>query len=267
MGFLDPWVKVEENVRRSRIADPYDRYLQNRVNVIADLFESDAHSIDAIALAGISLGALAEARFAWEVPPYQRKERNQICFRNLLTNHCPAFTNRTSIPEVLRACERDRQFPRHEENIRDRYVAERFRQNWATNDDPLTDDFNTWADEQKPRIPDLLRSFDYAGCIHKYYRNAVIHELRVARGREIDEPDEYERDGPIFYTDASEGLDVVKGAVLQMSGIEHVVRMRFGINPPYLLGLLREAIISVREWALFHDRNLFSDEDANTAFP
>lgn len=260
MSFLDPWLKSEENVRRLRISDPYDRYLQNRVNIIADLFASDAYSIDAIALAGISLGALAEARFLAEIPPYQRKEKNQIGFRRLLIAHCPSFTNRTSIPEVLRACERDRQFPRHEENVRRRYVLSRLLRTWVTSDDPLADDFNRWGDDQIPPIPEFLRSFDYAGCIHKYYRNAVIHELRVGGGREYDSPDEDERGWPIFYahdTDDSAPLEPM-GPVVPEFG--HLLRMRFRIFPPYLLQLLREAIPSVRDWALEHDRDLFSDE-------
>lgn len=263
MGFLDPWAGIKENVRRMQIADPYDRYLQNRVGVIADLFASDAHSIDAIALAGISLGALAEARFASEVPPYMRKERNQICFRKLLTTHCPNFTNRTSIPEVLRACVRDRQFPRHEENVRDRYLIERVGGAWTALDDPLSDDFNAWGDEQKPRIPDLLRSFDYAGCIHKYYRNAVIHELRVAGGRDVDDADSDALRRPISYTAEPDVMRSDERGPLPVRGTEHVARMRFRIYPPSLLSLLRSAIASVRAWALLHDRNLFSDEAAD----
>ncbi|GAC1307739.1 MAG: hypothetical protein NVSMB21_12110 [Vulcanimicrobiaceae bacterium] len=265
MGFLDPWVEIEEHVRRMQIADPYDRYLQNRANVIADLFASDAHSIDAIALAGISLGALAEARFAADVPPYLRKEKNQLCFRLLLTHHCPSFVNRTSIPEVLRACVRDRQFPRHEENVRDRYAIGD-RRAWLASDDPLADDFRSWGDECRPRIPDLLRAFDYAGCIHKYYRNAVVHELRVAGNRDNDDTYGAEGYGPIFYTYPPEDAELLERTGLRPGG-DVIARMRFRMHPPYLLGLLREAIASVRDWALQSDRHLFSDEADASGHP
>lgn len=264
MGFLDPWAKADEHVRRMQIADPYDRFFRKRADVIADLFEADAHSIDAIALAGISLGALAEARFGGDVPPYRRKERNQICFRLLLTEHCPDFTNRTSVPEVLQACVRDRQFPRHEENLAARYASRARRGPWTCSDDPLADDFTAWADAQKPRIPDLLRAFDYAGCIHKYYRNAVIHDLRVAGGRDIDLPDD-RCASPIFYTEARR--DGERGPAAGRSrDLDTIASMRFCIQPPYLLDLLRQAIRSVREWALLHDRNLFTDGEDEVAF-
>ena len=262
-AYPDPWPQTEQEVRRWKIADPYDRYFQNRVDVIAELFAADPESIDGIALAAVCLGALAEFRFASEVQKSSRGDldKDQICFRRLLTEHCPIFVNRISIQEMRRAIRRDSQFARYDEPIRRQYPINAGFIARTSQEDPLATEFNAWADAQQPPIPAELRRYDYAGCIHRHYRNAVIHELRVAKGREASsslalDPEDY----PVFYANQSGHRQAGVNAITEILEADPVEYMRFGIHPPYLLSLLREAIASLREWALANDRHIFPDD-------
>jgi hypothetical protein len=250
----DPWPKTDEEVRRWRICDPYERYFQNRANVVERLFDQDLQSIDAIALAVVSLGALAEFRFAPEMPKEARRDKDQYCFRRLLTEHCTSFLNRVSIPELLRATRTDPQFAAFEAPVKAKYPVARFYQVREVGEDPLVADFTAWADANCPGVP---RQYDYAGCIHRHYRNAVIHELRVAGGREAGYFGNVEEDGPIYYVNGPHDDDPELDAADQLMQADPVEYIRFGVYPPYLLALLREAIVSVRGWALANDRDLF----------
>lgn len=250
----DPWPKTKEEVRRWRISDPYDRYFQNRANTVDQLFKEHEQSIDAIALSVIVLGALAEFRFAPEMPTVARREKDQYCFRRLLTEHCASFVNRVSIPELLLAMRADPQFACFEAPVKAKYPIDGFYRVRQASEDPLAADFDAWADTNCPRVP---RQYDYAGCIHRHYRNAVVHELRVARGREAAYFGDIAEDGPIYYMNGPHNDDPKLNAAEQIMRADPVEYMRFGVYPPYLLSLLREAIVSVRDWALANDRDLF----------
>lgn len=257
MNWPDPWPTTDEGVRQWRITDPYDRFFQNRVNVITELFERDPYSIDGTALAVVALSALAERRFADETGPRVGKDRRR--FRMLLTEHCRSFENRMCIPEIVRLARRNHRWTQFEQPILQRFPIEGGMRMRRLDEDPTVAEFNAWADEQSTPIENGLREHDYAGCIFRLYRNSVVHELRPANGREgfYPGPDPSER--PIFYSNHA-GVQI--GGVDKRDPVEY---MRFGIYPPYLLDLLREAIASLREWALANDQDLFTDEDDEDA--
>lgn len=253
MSWPDKWPETEEEVRRWRITAPYDRFFQNRVNVAAELFERDPYSIDATALAVVALSALAERRFADETGPRVGKDRRR--FRMLLNEHCLSFDNRMCIPEIVRLARKRSDWAKFAELILHEYPIEGGMRMRRLDEDPEVADFNAWADQQSQPIPKDLREHDYAGCIFRLYRNSVVHELRPAGGREgiYPGPDPSER--PIFYSNHG-GIQL--GGAGERDPVEY---MRFGIYPPFLLDLLREAIASVREWAVANDRDLFTDDD------
>lgn len=263
MTWPDPWPDTPEKVREWKISDPYDRYFKRRADVIEDLFTQDVQSIDAIALCGVALGTLAEFRFLSEMPKAKRRDKDQYCFRRLLVEHCPSFVNRMSIQELLRATRRDTQYAPFEQVVKAQYTIQPGYSVRYASHDPTADEFIEWASKQSPKIPEALLTYDYAGCIHRHYRNSVIHELRVANGREAGYfgPDAHE--GPIYYTNGpDEYADASSddGAERFMNS-DPVRYMRFGVYPPYLLKLLREAIAALREWSLSNDRHIFPEDD------
>jgi hypothetical protein len=247
----DPWPSTDEEVRRWRITAPYD-FFETRAAVVEALFVHNPESIDGIVLAGVALGTLSEFRFRDSSD--RRPDPKQRRFRMLLEQHCPSFVNRISIPEVLRLTRRDAQYRAFEAPISCRYPIARIFQMRRAEEDPLVSDFAMWRRSQSPPVPDALLAWDYAGCIFRLYRNAVVHELRIANGREahyvgIERPDER----PIFYSNHSSAESSIE-AVRDADPVDY---MRFGIQPTYLLRLLREAIASMREWALANDTDLF----------
>lgn len=254
MTWPDPRPNTDDEVRKLRITSPYDRYLQNRVAIIAELFERDSHSIDAIALSSISLSVIAELRYSSEVP---KNGKNQVCFRRLLTEHCHSFKNRVSIVELLRAVRRIPECTAWEAIVKSKYIIETGYMVRSVNEDPLVDEFREWARGQSPSFPSRLYSYDYAACIFRHYRNAVLHELSVANGREAAFFGENLDDGPIYYVNGPDDSDLSKGVLQRFLEADPVEYIRFGIYPPYLLDLLREAISSLRHWALENDRNIF----------
>ena len=244
----DPWPNTPDGVRLWRLTDPYDRYFKNRADIVEALFNRDAHSIDATALATVALGSLATYRFA-DVPLSTAADQRR--FRMLMEQHCPTFVNRVSISEMLQHARTEKHLASFEEVILRRFPLERLRVARQVSEDPLARDFNHWADKQTPRIPKDLRFYDYAACIFRLYRNSVIHELRPARGKDVqylgpDDPVQH----PIFYAN--------RGAIAGPQGDDDpVVYTRFGIYPPYLLTLLQEALTSLRAWAIANDRDIF----------
>jgi hypothetical protein len=252
IAWPDPWPNNDADVKRWRITAPYE-FFETRATLIERLLVHNPDSIDAIALAGIALGSLSEFRF--RDPTDRAPDPNQRRFRMLLLQHCSSFVNRMSIPEVLRMIRRDAQYRAFEAPIASHYPIARVFQMRRAEEDPLAADFRTWASSQSPPVPDALFARDYAGCIFRLYRNPVIHELRVANGREahyvgIEPHDER----PIFYSNHSSSADSTIEAVRDADPVEY---MRFGVPPTYLLTLLREAISSAREWALTNDVDLF----------
>lgn len=249
----DPWPTTDEEVRRWKLTDPYDRYFTNRANRVEQLFKENPESIDGLALVAIALGSLARFRFASEVPD-KEYERDQKRFRLLVTQYCPSFVNRVSIPELVRHARKNPDHAVFEKTIKAKYPIHGFslaRQ--AALEDPLVEDFNAWADEQNPPLPRELRVYDYAGCIHRHYRNSVIHELRVASGRDPAHGLADEDDYPVFYQNYSGGKHP-----LEADPVEY---MRFGVFPSYLLKLLREAIASLRQWSVDNDRDIFPEDE------
>jgi hypothetical protein len=240
---FNPTPELSPDVSRLRIVDPYDRFWQNRAATIADLFARDSMSIDGIALAVVALSSLAEFRYA-DLP--RTRDKDQQRFRRLLTEHCPSFENRISIPELLRNARHDPQFAGYMAPILSSFPIAGALAVRRTSEDPFVDIFNTWADAQTPSIPDELKNYDYAGCIFKHYRNSVLHESRVGKGREARGYGIDEHDAAIFYDNSSGGA------------VDPIEYIRFGIYPPYLLRILREVIISLRSWAITNNCDLFS---------
>lgn len=240
----EPHPQSVEEVRRWRITDPFDRFLSRRLDVIRELFARDVYSIDAMALALIGLGSLAEHRFSDDPGPNQGKDQRR--FRMLLTEHCESFTNRISIPELVRHARKSPPLAAYEAAILTTFPVEGMLQVRQICDDPTIETFNAWANAQMPRIPTELYRYDFAGCIHRAYRNAIVHELDPGDGREaiyagVGDPAAH----PIFYANHA--------AAIVTDPIEYT---RFGIYPPYLLMLFSEAVNSVRAWALANDQDI-----------
>ena len=245
------WPRTKEEARRMRITYPYDNFFTNRANRVEELFKENHESIDGLALVAVALGSLARFRFASEVSD-KEYEREQKRFRLLVTQHCPSFVNRVSIPELVRHVRKNPDHAAFEKSIMAKYPIHGFSlSRQAALEDPLVEDFNAWADEQDPPFPKELRVYDYAGCIHRHYRNSVIHELRVGNGRDPAHGLADEEDYPVFYQNYSSGKKP-----LEADPVEY---MRFGVFPSYLLKLLREAIASLREWALENDCDIFPE--------
>lgn len=250
MNYPEPWPETDAEVHRWRITAPYD-YFDRRAAIIDGLFAGDEYSIDAIALSALVLSSLAEWRFRAEIPDGHEKDQRR--FRALLANHCrSSFVNRISIPEMLRQVKRDVQFSALDAPIRGRFPIAPMGARRRAEEDPIVSEFTAWASEQAPTVPEALLHYDYAGCIFKLYRNPVIHELRVAWGREARYTGlEATEERTIFYSNHAAMSDA---PYHQADPVDY---MRFGVYPPYLLRLLREAIDSVRAWALDNDRDLF----------
>lgn len=262
MTWPDPWPKTDEEVRRWAIMDPYDRFFGKRAEVVATLFGRDEWSIDGIALAMVSLSALAEFRYRKEVFATKRSGKDQNRFRRLLEEHCPSFENRVSIPELLRALRRNGL-----QSLEARIAAEYPVNGWFAGrepeEDPMATDFERWADSESLSVPEQVPICDYAGCIFRDYRNSVVHELRIANGRDAGYFGDKAHRTPVYYMNCDESErgeteDERRESFLKVDPVEY---MRFGVKYPYLLQLLREVILSVREWSLLNNVNLFAEHE------
>jgi hypothetical protein len=249
----DPWPTTDAEVHLWRINDPYD-FLQTRADVVAQLFDRDSYSIDGIALAMVLLGSLSYYRFKYLKP---KRAKDQERFRRLLGEHVSTFVNRMSIPEMLRQARRTAKRANLEEAILLRFpVLGNFRAR-QVQEDPVPSEFLHWADDSKLEIPVEMLEMDYAGCIFKFYRNAVIHSLEVANGREALYHHASLNDERIFYSNHSGTRSVKSQAIEESIDTDPIEYMRFGVVPSYLLSVAREAIESVRTWALGKGRNIF----------
>lgn len=244
------WPTTEAEVRHWRIIEPYN-FFERRAAVAEEMFSRDPYSIDGIVLSTVALSSLADWRYKDEVP--NGHGVNQRRFRALVVEHCVSFENRVSIPEVLRLIKRKPGFVRLDAPIRRRYPIAMPMQMRLAEEDPPTVNFTAWMSDESLDVPDEILHLDYAGCIFALYRNSVLHELRVAKDREaryVGIEDPMER--PIFYANQS-GI-LMQTPLQRMDPVDYI---RFGVHPPYLLKLLREAIESVKVWAVTNDRNLF----------
>lgn len=269
MSWPDPWPKAKEEVRRLQLADPYDRYLNNRVNVIEELFRRDSSSIDGIALCMVSLNALAWYRYtSTSVPASDRvkKSKHQEQFRRLVVEHT-SFENRMSIPELVRALRKcDEELKAYESHIRHRFQVHGMSLARQPSEDPPMAVFENWANKNGLVLPRDFPGCDHAGCIFRHYRNSVIHELRIAKGKDAGYFGETAHETPIYYMNfrGRIGAEVVEDEderALRHMNEDPVNYMRFGIKPTYLLQLLHEAIASLRQWSLKNDFHLLEDAD------
>jgi hypothetical protein len=242
-----------------------------RADVVAELFERNPGSIDGIALAMVSLNALAWYRYTSNAVGDQVKGTanggDQIRFRRLLTEYCTAsFKNRMSIPELVRAIRKDDELKSFEGKILAKFPVIGMSSARQPTEDPALPAFEAWAKEQGLTLPSDFSRYDHAGCIHRHYRNSVIHELRIAKGKDAGYFGEKSHSTPIYYMNymgrkyLGPKKDDDDDAAIRFMNEDPVEYMRFGIKPMYLLQLLREAIASLREWALKHDRHIFPTE-------
>lgn len=257
-------------MRQWKLTDPYERYFTRRAEIVAELFERDPASIDGIALAMVSLNALAWYRYTSKVVDDRVKGtgngKDLIRFRRLLTDYCKSsFENRMSIPGLVRAIRRREELKSFEELIRTKFQIVGMSAPRQPTEDPPIPEFEAWTREQKLTLPDDFPGCDHAGCIYRHYRNSVIHELRIAKGRDAGYFGEDAHPTPIYYMNYGgrpgiEPKEDDEDAATRFMNEDPVDYMRFGIKPKYLLQLLREAIVSLREWALENDRDIFPDD-------
>lgn len=262
MSWPDPWPQTDEEVRGLEITDPYDRFFKRRTDVVARLFHDDECSIDGIALAMVSLSALAEYRYRKEVFATKRSGKDQNRFRRLLEDHCPSFENRLSIPELLGAL-RSNGLHALEGRIASRYPVNGGFAAREPEEDPITTDFERWAESEQVSFPEQIPICDYAGCIFRDYRNSVVHELRIANGKDAPYFGDKAHQTTVYYmncdeSDRGETEDEWRKSFYRTDPVEY---MRLGVKYPYLLQLLREAVVSLRQWSLDNDRHIFAEDE------
>jgi len=256
---LDPNRQSPIELRRRQIESPYD-FFDRRAKIVSELFEQDRYSIDGIALGMIALGSLAELRYA-DVTFNSAKDQQR--FRRLLTEHCPSFTNRVSIPEMVRRGRAKPEHKRFEPAILGRFPVEGNFHVRQVDEDPLVSAFEAWAISTGLSIPMKMRANDYAGRLFALYRNSVAHSLQVANGREASYHIGEVVARPIFYSNHS-GQEVAPNYVrVKVRNADPIEYTRFGVLPVYILQLLQEAIASLRQWATTNDRDLFSEYQFN----
>lgn len=254
-------------MRALDITDPYDRYFAKRADIIEELFQRDPSSIDGIALAMVSLNALAWYRYTSKAAPGKEKRGDQARFRRLPVEHCrSSFLNRMSIPELVRAIGGRHKLKRFEGAIKDRFPIIGMSFTRQPSEDPAIPVFDEWAKEQQLELPDDFPGCDYAGCITRHYRNSVIHQLRIAKGKDAGYFGESAHSTEIYYMNHRGRIGIEpeqddEQAAIRFMNEDPVEYMRFGLKPMYLLKLLREAIESLRKWSLENDTHLFEDAD------
>jgi hypothetical protein len=257
--YPDPWPDTQEGVRKWEIDNGYD-FLLERLELPEQLFSKNPCSLDGIALTMIVLGALAEFYGEYESvitstpPPSEKAFGDDLKrFRRIMLRFCPSFDNRLSIPELARALKsatKGKLFTASDmlDPMLQNFKIRELHQARQTTEDPTVAEFKVWARKAKFSPPEMLFKYDYAGLLFMYYRSSVIHELRVANGREavghleglFREPD------PIFYTNQSDESP---------RGIYD--RMRIGFRPLSILAWAKEAIENARVWAHKEDVHIF----------
>jgi hypothetical protein len=136
----------------------------------------------------------------------------------------------------------------HLDAILRKYPIQQFPQARQTNEDPIAAEFAKWAKESNFSPPNMLFNLDYAGLLFDYYRNSVVHQLSVARGREaIALPDGlFEKPDSVFYSNQREST--ARG---------DYDNMRIGFRPLSILDWARESIENARSWAHQTDTDIF----------
>ena len=260
-SYPDAWPTSDEGVRKWKIDNGYD-FLLERLELPEKLFSSNPYSLDGIALTMIALGALGEfygehelvntsTLLSTEKPFGDDLKR----FRRMMLRFCPSFENRISIPELARALKSATSgklltAATMLDPMLNYYVIHGLHQVRRTVEDPTIAAFKAWARNAKFSPPDMLFRYDYAGLLYMYYRSSVVHELRVANGREavgrpeglLGEPE------PIFYLNQSDNSP---------RGIYDT--MRIGFRPLSILKWAKEAIENARSWAHKEDIHIFQE--------
>jgi hypothetical protein len=258
--YPDPWPDTDEAVRKWKIDNGYD-FLFERLELPEQLFAKNSYSLDGIALTMIVLGALAEFYGHYEVgrtntssPPEKAFGYDLKRFRRIMLRLCPSFENRVSIPalaRVLKGTTNGRLLTAVAilEPLLKQFPIRELRQVRRAAEDPAVSEFKEWVHKAKFSPPDMLFKFD-AGLLFMYYRNSVVHELRVANGREaigapeglVPAPD------PIFYVNQSD--DSPRGVY---------DTMRIGFRPLSILVWAKETIENARAWAHEEAAHIFPE--------
>jgi hypothetical protein len=256
----DPWPDTVEDIRKWQIDNGYD-FLLERLELPERLFSENPNSLDGIALTMIVLGTLAEFFGEYEAASANPNSSEKVfgddlkrC-RAVLLRFCPSFVNRLSIPELareLKSATEGRMLTASVilETMLQRFPIRGLHQVREIEEDPTIKEFKTWARQVKFSPPDMLFKYDYAGLLYMYYRSSVLHELRVAKGREaVGLPDALTgRPRPVFYANQS---DAVSRGPYDM--------IRIGFRPLSILEWTKEAIEGARAWAHSEDVNIFPD--------
>lgn len=213
-----------------QITYPYDHFLARRLRTIADLFAADAHSIDAVILAGTVLTALGFRR-------YCTRNDDQGNFDLLLREYWPGYVDRVSLPSVIGTLQRrvfvdgdlirriQGAFPSDATYGRLRQVA----------DDPMRTAWESWCSQNVDTSDRIGTAHSYARILFRDFRNSVQHRLEIADG---NEGFSMGFDRPFFYTPHSRGMTLafVHGE---------------------LETVLRDAIAGLRGWAVATDTDIF----------
>ena len=217
-------------VRLWQITDPYDRFLQTRLDTIAELFGRDAHSLDAVILAGTLLTALAFRR-------YCRRNDDQGNFESLLRDYWRDYIDRVSLPSIVQSLRRrtpvdeglisriQSAFPSDATYGRLRQVA----------DDPMRDAWETWCQGNVDANYRIVTGHSYARVLFRDFRNSVQHRLEIADG---NEGFSIGFDRPFFYTAHSRGT-------------------RLGFVHTELGQVATVVIAELRAWAVATDTDIF----------
>jgi hypothetical protein len=244
-------IESSDDVILARILQKYD-FLERRSKVAEKLLQHDPYSIDAIALMMIVFSAMASAKFA----KGKAEGRDRRRFRALLTTYCPSLVNRMSMPEFFLASRQRHPMKAIEWNIAPHFPV---RLDYTPDKDPTLDEFKTWLQNNPIDAPEDLLEFDYIGCIFMKYRNAVVHTLRVADGREANYFEGEHSNLPIFYSRHTKPYGALIYTPDQYA--DAVLEMRFGVLPMYLHSILLETISNLRKWATETRNDIFATAD------
>ena len=195
-------------------------------------------SIDAICISMVSLAAMAKYRF--ESVTGRAPEQ----FRSLLNHYAPAsFVDRVSVPEMTQFYSST--FPStFLASVRRSFSQGLPASMYSPSSDPTVVEFLEWmrnAGIAEPR--ELWRVF-HSSLIYAKYRNPVLHGLRIADG---DEPYNMWFGQPeVYYSNRH----LPHGAPDEQGRL-------FGVTDRYLLRVLQEVSVRLREWCLREERWIF----------
>lgn len=232
----------------------FDKFLQRRIGLISRLLRRDPHSLDAIALTMTWLSALAKYCY-----PVLNEESSAEAFCRLLSDFGLNFEERICIPRLLRSTKPIRELWGFRRKLSQRYRLEGYYVVREIDLDPNLSDFKAFLRKagykRRPRamkpatfaqLEASVRKSRYSYILYDDYRCSVLHEARIAHGRE---PFRLYIPGTQMY--------------YENQGDESPTRPEeytwLFASPEYLFKTLKHVRKKLRAWSLKFKRNIFEE--------